>query len=45
MVIALQPGVLRGAIRVVGGETDGLGPKWRHAYRRWDRPSEEAQHV
>ena len=30
-----QPGAFRGAIRVAGGEIDGLRPKWRRGYGRW----------
>ena len=32
-----QPGAFRGAIRVAGGEVDGLGPKWGRGYGRWVR--------
>jgi hypothetical protein len=32
-----QPGAFRGAIRVSGGEIDGLGPKWVRGYGRWVR--------
>jgi hypothetical protein len=32
-----QPGAFRGVIRVVGGEVDGLHPKWAHGYGRWVR--------
>jgi hypothetical protein len=32
-----QPGAFRGAIRVSGGEVDGLKPKWRRGYGRWVR--------
>jgi hypothetical protein len=32
-----QPGVFRGAIRIVSGEVDRLGPKWRRGYGRWVR--------
>jgi hypothetical protein len=30
-----QPGAFRGAIRVTGGEIDGLRPKWGRGYGRW----------
>jgi hypothetical protein len=32
-----QPGAFRGAIRVAGGEIDGLRPKWGHGYGHWVR--------
>ena len=32
-----QPGAFRGAIRVAGGEIDGLRPKWRRGYGHWVR--------
>jgi hypothetical protein len=32
-----QAGAFRGAIRVVGGEVDGLRPKWSRGYGRWVR--------
>lgn len=32
-----QPGSFRGAIRVTGGEIDGLGPKWHRGYGHWVR--------
>jgi len=32
-----QPGAFRGAIRVSGGEIDGLSPKWKRGYARWVR--------
>ena len=32
-----QPGAFRGAIRVAGGEIDGLHPKWARGYGRWVR--------
>jgi hypothetical protein len=32
-----QPGAFRGAIRVTGGEVDGLRPKWTRGYGRWVR--------
>jgi hypothetical protein len=32
-----QPGVFPGAIRVVGGEVDGLGEHWKRGYGRWVR--------
>jgi hypothetical protein len=32
-----QPGAFRGAIRVAGGEVDGLGPRWVRGYGRWVR--------
>ena len=32
-----QPGAFQGAIRVAGGEVEGLGEKWRHGYGRWVR--------
>jgi Protein of unknown function (DUF2550) len=35
--IARQPGAFRGAIRLAGGEFDGLGSKWRKGYARWVR--------
>src|SRR3954451_22869733 len=30
-----QSGAFRGAIRVSGGELDGLRPKWARGYGRW----------
>ena len=35
--VSHQPGVFRGAIRVVDGEVPGLGPKWQRGYGRWVR--------
>jgi hypothetical protein len=35
--VAHQPGAFQGAIRVAGGEIDGLGPTWRRGYGRWVR--------
>jgi hypothetical protein len=35
--ITRQPGSFRGAIRVSGGEVDGLRPKWGRGYGRWVR--------
>jgi hypothetical protein len=32
-----QPDVFPGAIRVSGGEVDGLGAKWTRGYGRWVR--------
>ena len=32
-----QPGAFRGAIRVAGGEVEGLPSKWRRGYGRWVR--------
>jgi hypothetical protein len=32
-----QPGAFRGAIRLTGGEIDGLRPKWRRGYGHWVR--------
>ena len=32
-----QPGAFRGAIRVAGGEVEGLPVKWRRGYGRWVR--------
>jgi hypothetical protein len=32
-----QPGAFHGAIRVSGGEIDGLSPKWKRGYGRWVR--------
>jgi hypothetical protein len=32
-----QSGSFRGAVRVVSGEVDGLGPKWSRGYGRWVR--------
>ena len=32
-----QPGAFRGAIRVAGGEIDGLRPKWGRGYGHWIR--------
>lgn len=32
-----QPGDFQGAIRVSGGEVDGLGPKWKRGHGRWVR--------
>jgi hypothetical protein len=32
-----QPGAFHGAIRVAGGEVDGLRPKWSRGYGRWVR--------
>jgi hypothetical protein len=31
--VSHQPGAFKGAIRVVDGEVEGLGPKWRRAHR------------
>jgi Protein of unknown function (DUF2550) len=35
--IKRQPGAFHGAIRVSGGEIDGLSPKWKRGYGRWVR--------
>jgi hypothetical protein len=32
-----RPGAFRGAIRVAGGDVDGLGPKWGRGYGHWVR--------
>jgi hypothetical protein len=32
-----QPGAFAGAIRVIGGDVDGLSPKWRRGSGRWVR--------
>ncbi len=32
-----QPGAFSGAIRVTGGEIDGLGPKWKRGTGHWVR--------
>jgi hypothetical protein len=32
-----QPGAFHGAIRLSGGEVDGLRPKWTRGYGRWVR--------
>jgi hypothetical protein len=32
-----QPGAFHGAIRVTGGEIEGLGPKWHRGYGHWVR--------
>jgi hypothetical protein len=32
-----QPGAFQGAIRLSGGEVDGLGSKWTRGYGRWVR--------
>jgi hypothetical protein len=32
-----QPGDFPGAIRVAGGDVDGLGPKWKRGHGRWVR--------
>jgi Protein of unknown function (DUF2550) len=32
-----QPGDFQGAIRVTGGDVDGLGPKWKRGHGRWVR--------
>jgi hypothetical protein len=32
-----QPGAFRGAIRLTGGEFDGLGAKWHRGYGHWVR--------
>jgi hypothetical protein len=32
-----QPGEFAGAIRVSGGDVDGLGPKWKRGSGRWVR--------
>lgn len=32
-----QPGSFAGAIRVTGGEIDGLGPKWKRGSAHWVR--------
>jgi len=32
-----QNGAFKGAIRVVEGDVDGLGPKWKRGYGRWVR--------
>jgi len=33
--VKYQPGSFPGAIRVAGGELDGLGSKWSRGYGRW----------
>jgi hypothetical protein len=35
--VSHQPGVFKGAIRVVEGEVSGLGGKWKRGYGRWVR--------
>jgi hypothetical protein len=35
--VSQRPGAFTGAIRVVSGEHDGLGSKWRRGYGRWVR--------
>jgi hypothetical protein len=35
--VSHQPGAFKGAIRAVGGEVEGLGPKWKRGYGRWVR--------
>ena len=35
--VAKQPGVFQGAIRVVDGDVDGLGPRWKRGSSRWVR--------
>jgi hypothetical protein len=35
--VALQDGAFRGAIRVVNGQLDGVGEKWRVGYGHWVR--------
>jgi hypothetical protein len=35
--VSHQPHAFKGAIRVVGGEVPGLGPKWKRGYGRWVR--------
>jgi hypothetical protein len=35
--VTRQPGSFRGAIRVVGGNIEGLRPKWGRGYGRWVR--------
>jgi hypothetical protein len=35
--VSRRPGAFRGAIRVAGGEIDGLGAKWTRGYGRWVR--------
>jgi hypothetical protein len=35
--VTKQPGAFRGAIRVAGGEIDGLRPKWGRGYGHWVR--------
>ena len=35
--VARQPGAFHGAIRVAGGDIDGLRPRWGHGYGRWVR--------
>ncbi len=32
-----QPGAVRGAIRLAGGELEGISPKWRRGYGHWVR--------
>jgi hypothetical protein len=32
-----QPGDFQGAIRVVGGDVDGFGSRWRRGHGRWVR--------
>ena len=35
--VSRQPGVFKGAIRVVDGEVEGLGLKWKRGSGRWVR--------
>jgi hypothetical protein len=35
--VSNQPGAFKGAIRLVGGEVSGLGPKWKRGCGRWVR--------
>ena len=35
--VARQPGAFHGAIRLAGGELQGVAPKWRRGYGRWVR--------
>jgi hypothetical protein len=35
--VAKQPGMFKGAIRIVDGGVDGLGPKWKRGSGRWVR--------
>jgi hypothetical protein len=35
--LSRQHGAFKGAIRVVDGDVEGLGPKWKRGYGRWVR--------
>ena len=35
--LSRQYGAFKGAIRVVDGDVEGLGPKWKRGYGRWVR--------